>query len=347
MQQYEYLVQFDNGYNEKGIINIPLKGNDPQVVVNEFSKIAEVQDIALTSLIVNTGTQNNTWVGYKDPQDSILVNQLWTDHRYLTVMDIPLIAGRDFPDRLPGEGENIMLVNETLIDQLGFENPHDAIGETLRNFGGEWVIRGVVRDFQYQDAHESMTGVLIKFRPDRARHASIRFESAYPQDLMRKMESTWKVVDNVVHVFDAELFEDQLRDSYSGLTKMANVIGFLAVLAISIACLGLMGMAVYTAETRLREVGIRKVMGATEKGLVYLLSKGFLKLLLISSLIAVAFTFTIINKVMLPSMANKAIPGVTEFGLGVVLLFLLGGIIIGSQTWRASRANPADTLRQE
>jgi len=109
----------------------------------------------------------------------------------------------------------------------------------------------------------------------------------------------------------------------------------------------LMGMAVYTAETRFREIGIRKVMGATEKGLVYLLSKGFMKLLLISSLIAVAFTYAIVNKVVLPNMVNKAIPGVAEFGLGVVLMFVLGGLIIGSQTWRASRANPVETLRNE
>ena len=342
-QQYRYYINFDNGYNAEGIINISLKDNDGVALVTEFSKLPEIKDIALTSVIVNTGTRYNTWTGLT-PDDSLLINQLWTDDRYLSVMEIPLLAGQDFQ---PESSSDVVLVNETLAIKLGFTNPYDAIGVQLRNQGKKYTILGVTSDFQYYRAIEPMGGVMIKFNPGRARYASLRYSSSNPNELLYKLENAWNVVDHEVHLYEANFFTDQLQESYSMLMKTAGIIGLLAILAISIACLGLLGMAVFMVETRIKEIGIRKVLGASEKGLVFLLSKGFIKLLLISSFISIVIMWLLVNQVLLPNMANKAIPGFLEFGSGVVLMLLLGALIIGTQTWQAAKSNPVDTLRNE
>ena len=192
-----------------------------------------------------------------------------------------------------------------------------------------------------------MGGVIIKYDPSRAMYMSLNYNSPNPHLLIDRMEAAWNAVDNGVHPYEASLFSDQLEDSYSMLTDSTKIIGALAGLAISIATLGLLGMAVYTVETRIKEVGIRKVLGASEKRLVFLLSSGFIKLLLISSVVALVLVWLVVDQVILPNLANRAIPGFIQYGGGITLMLVLGFGIIGSQTWFAARSNPASTLKEE
>jgi len=342
-QQYQYFMNFDNGYRSEGIINIPLKGNSGEVMLNEFKKLSEIEKGTLTSLILSTGTRNNTWAGLTT-QDSMLVNQFWTDHHYLDVMEIPLIAGNPFS---PGTGSEKILINETLAKKLGFENPQEAIGSNIHNLGKKWTIHGVTKDYQYSRATEPMRGVIMKYNPSSTRYMSLRYNSQDPHLLIDRMESVWNTVDNGVHPYEASLFSDQLEDSYSMLTDSTKIIGALAGLAISIATLGLLGMAVYTVETRIKEVGIRKVLGASEKKLVFLLSSGFIKLLLISSVVALVLVWLVLDFVVLPNLANRMTPGIIQYGGGIALILVLGSLIIGSQTWIAAKSNPASTLKEE
>ena len=342
-QQYKFFMNFDNGYRSEGIINVPLKGNQGDVMMNEFRRLSEIEDGALSSIILSTGTSNNTWAGLPT-KDSMLVNQFWTDHQFLEVMEIPLVAGKPFT---MGLGSDKVLINETMSKELGFVSPDEAIGMEVSSLGINWIIHGVTKDYQYHRALEPMGSVMIKNDPSKARYLSLRYNTPNPGLLIDRMEAVWNKVDNHVHPYEASLFSDQLDSSYVMFTNTTKIIGMLAALAISIATLGLLGMAVYTVETRIKEVGIRKVLGASEKKLVYLLSGGFIRLLLISSVVAFVLVWLLLHQVLLPNLANSASPGILEYASGIVMMLTLGSIIIGSQTWKAAKSNPATTLSEE
>jgi len=150
-----------------------------------------------------------------------------------------------------------------------------------------------------------------------------------------------------VHPFEAGFYDQQLADAYKQYTIMIKMLGFIAFLAISIACLGLVGMAVYNSESRIKELGVRKVMGASVQNLVYLFSKGFVKLSIVASVIAITIAYFVVEQVIMDRIAYKAPLSVMDFGLSVLILVFLVLLITGSQTLTASKANPVNALRNE
>ena len=150
-----------------------------------------------------------------------------------------------------------------------------------------------------------------------------------------------------IHQYNAELYEDQIKKGFQGLDASMKVAGFIAFLAIVIASLGMLGMVVFTTETRIKEVSIRKVLGASEGKLLYLLGKGFFLLLAIAALIALPVTYLFFEMVMLPMIANRAPIAINEMTLGVLAVLLIALIMIAIQTLKIARTNPASVLKNE
>jgi putative ABC transport system permease protein len=162
---------------------------------------------------------------------------------------------------------------------------------------------------------------------------------------MSKLESQWKKIDPI-HPFKYEFFDQQLQSTHQAIFDVVSILGFIAFLAIVIACLGLLGMAIYTAERKTKEVGIRKILGAEELSIALLLSKGFLKMLLLSILIGAPLSY-FVNNFWLQKFPNRVEFGVGTVLLGTIVLLALGLLTIGSQTLRASKSNPVDALKME
>jgi putative ABC transport system permease protein len=162
---------------------------------------------------------------------------------------------------------------------------------------------------------------------------------------MSSLESRWKKIDPL-HPFKYEFFDEQLQATHQAIFDLVSILGFIAFLAIVIACLGLLGMATYTAERKTKEVGIRKILGAKELSIAVLLSKGFLKMLFVSILIGAPLTY-FVNNLWLQKLPNRVEFGVGTVLFGTVILLVLGLITVGSQTLRASRSNPVDALKVE
>ena len=148
------------------------------------------------------------------------------------------------------------------------------------------------------------------------------------------------------HPFKYEFLDQQLQSTHQGILDVVSILGFIAFLAIVIACLGLLGMATYTAERKTKEVGIRKILGAEDFSIALLLSKGFLRMLFVSVLIGAPFSY-FINNLWLQEFPNRVEFGFGTVFIGTVVLLLLGLITIGSQTIRASKSNPAEVLKIE
>ncbi len=345
-KQFRFAINYDLGFDRQHILNVPLQGNNYQTFINEYSKFPELESISMSSHIVGLGTRNNIWV--KFGADSVLSDRLFASGNFIPNHGLQLIAGRTFPEREPGESEHLIIVNEKLLKQLNIGSPLESLEKIITTSRGtEMKIVGVVKDFHYAKLNQPLEGFYLHYYPDAFRQANLKVRSSDMASTMAAFEKTWEGIDGKVHDFEAEFYDNQIDEAYSSYTKAIKVIGFAAVLAISIASMGLLGMAVYSAETKIKEVGIRKVMGADVSNLVSLLSMGFLKLLAIAAVIAVVVTILIFQQLVLPEMAYKAPLGPMEFLIGVGIMLAIGTLTICSQALRAARVSPSESLRSE
>jgi putative ABC transport system permease protein len=209
------------------------------------------------------------------------------------------------------------------------------------------TIVGVMQDFHYGRVENLIEPVAFMFwTPEDRAIINAKIQSADMLATREKIESAWKKFDRV-HPFQAKFFDEEIEEAYSEFSVQIKIIGFLSILAISIASMGLFGMVVFTTETRLKEISIRKMMGATSGNLIYLLSRGFLLLLSISALIALPITYIFFEKFVLTNLPYHTPVQIAELFVGLLVVLLIAFIMIGSQTMKAARRNPAEVLRSE
>ncbi|MBS0028294.1 ABC transporter permease [Chitinophaga sp. 2R12] len=348
--QYKNILAFDLGFNTTNILNIDMKDNKPDAMLKELSEMPEVT--ALSRSLITTGV-GNAWGGnmkYKDSRDSVLVMTNHVDENYLPLHDYKLLAGGNFIAR-PATAEAVgeVIVNQQVLKRfnIGANNPGKAIGEQVTLNGRNLTIVGVMQDFHYGKVENLMGPVAFTFwTPDDRAIISVKIRSTDMPATMARIGSIWKKIDRV-HPFSAEFYDEEIEDAYSEFSTMIKIIGFLSFLAISIASMGLFGMVVFTTETRLKEIGIRKVMGASIGNLIYLLSRGFLFLLSVSALIALPVTYIFFQTVVLPNFPYHTPVQITELFVGLLGVLLIAFIMIGSQTWKAARSNPVAVLKNE
>lgn len=174
----------------------------------------------------------------------------------------------------------------------------------------------------------------------------VRLDTGDPIGTMAKIQEVWKRFDPV-HPFKAQFYDDAIEEAYNELSAMIKVIGFLSIIAISIASLGLLGMVVFTTETRIREMSIRKVLGATSGNLVLLLSRGFVVMLVVSALVALPVTYLFFENVVLTNFPFHNPIGVIELFGGFLAILAIAFMMIGSLSLRTANANPAEVLKSE
>jgi len=356
--QYRNILAFDLGFNTENILNINMQGNNPDALLKELSEMREVTALSRSMIITGVG---NAWGGimkYKDSRDSALVLTNHVDENYLPLHGHKLVAGRNFIARpTTAEAASEVIVNEQVLKRfnIGTNDPEKAIGEEITFGGGgggypikrKMTIVGVMQDFHYGKVENLIEPVAFMFwTPENRAIINAKIQSTDMLATVGKIESTWKKIDRV-HPFKAEFYDETIKDAYSEFSTMIKIIGFLSFLAISIASMGLFGMVVFTTETRLKEISIRKVMGASSGNLVFLLSRGFLVLLSISALIALPVTYLFFENVVLTNFPYHTPVQVAELFVGLLAVLLIAFIMIGSQTMKAARNNPAEVLKSE
>jgi len=209
------------------------------------------------------------------------------------------------------------------------------------------VIVGVVENFEYGKAN-NQTGkeVVFRYANKDANFLNVKVQSQDLPATYAKMEAIWKQLDPA-HPFDAKFYSQQIQDGFKGLEASVKIGGFLSLLVICISSIGLLGMVVYTTELRIKEVSIRKVMGSSEVGLLALLSRSFVNLLTVSAVIAIPATYLFFDKILLPQIPNSLPLELPEMVLGSFAVLMVALLMIGSQTLKVARTNPADVLNRE
>lgn len=350
VKQYRYLLSYDLGFNTENILNIGLEGNKPDIVAKELQEMPEVKAISRSLMVTSVGSYYGAKMKYKDPLDSMIIFYNNVDEAYFPLHGHKFIAGRNFQPRFADAKENEVIINEKTMKRfmIGDNDPQKALGEVIKIDGEPLTVIGVLKDFSYGKADSENPPVIFRYHPpgETDGYLNVQINSTDLPSTMSKIESVWKKVDKI-HPLDATFYDEQIKRSYNEISAMVKLIGFLSFLAISIASLGLLGMVVFTAETRLREMSIRKVLGASEGNLIYLLSRGFLVMLLIAAVIALPATYVLFDQVVLSSMANRAPIGVLELIVSLGMVFGIAMLLIGSQTLKVARSNPATVLKSE
>tara|TARA_R110000737_G_scaffold352425_1_gene398371 strand:- start:1877 stop:4510 length:2634 start_codon:yes stop_codon:yes gene_type:complete len=343
-KQFHYSVNFDLGYDTKNVLNIDLQQNNPEVVIEKLKQIKEVEDVAQSFSVLSTGYYWYTRARYLT--DSAYFNFNSIDENYIPLLDHKLLAGNNFHHMAADVKSAGVIVNEKFIERLGIGSPEEAIGKIVYFNGVKESVLGVVEDFHYGMLDSPVEPFVFRYTPQNYKVVHVKLRDGALLAAMDEISRTWDELDPS-HPLKAEFYDQHIEAAYQEYLTMVKVVGFLAFISLSIASLGLLGMVVFTTESRLKEISIRKVLGATEGSLFYLLSRGFVVLLILASLLAVPATTWVFEHVVLSETIYKAPVGPLELLSGVFLVLLIALLAIATQTIKAARTNPVKILRSE
>jgi ABC-type antimicrobial peptide transport system permease subunit len=230
---------------------------------------------------------------------------------------------------------------------IGIADPVEALGKIILIENKRLTIVGIVKDFHYETVEDKILPMVFRYftNPDYG-YVNVKIFTSDWYGAMQNIEAAWKKIDKV-HPIDAAFYDDQIKQAYSQFSMMIKVIGFLSFLAVCIASMGLFGMVVFSTETRLREISIRKVFGAGEWKLVLLLSRGFILLLALAAIIALPATYLFFDKVILSNFAYHNPIELPDMLSGLLAVMIIAVLMLASQTVKVARSNPAEVLKNE
>ena len=266
------------------------------------------------------------------------------DPNFVKNMRLTVLAGNTF-----SHADNIRK-KEVIVTDLGrkvlhFQTPDDAIGKTvLVNDTTEVLIVGVLKDFFYRGLETPYGPMLLRNRPTEFKYLHVKTATAGDESVLASVRGIWKKTYPTKEFEASWLYEDiHNRKSAWGTVSM---LGFLAIITITLACMGLLGMVVYNTETRKKEIGIRKVMGASVATIIGLLSKNFLKLVMLAGVIALPISYAL-SYFFLNMFANRISIGFGILSISFIGMLVISLLTIGSQIYKVAIANPVNALRSE
>jgi ABC-type antimicrobial peptide transport system permease subunit len=347
-QQIQHIKNRDLGYNKNDLIYTSLQANlksNFNVVKNDLIATGAVKDAALSSsTILNLGSNTGdfSWQG-KDPSKQILITVESASPEYISTMGLKLKEGRNFYPDIKSDSANV-IINETLAKIIKNKN---IIGSLITREGNKnYTVVGVVNNFVYNDMYAEGAPLILFSDTSNVNVLSIRVKASVPtKDALSKIENVIKK-DNPGYPFEYKFVDDSFAKQFSTETLIGKLAMVFSILAIFISCLGLFGLAAYTAERRTKELGIRKVLGASAKGLAGLLSKDFLKLVALSCIIAFPLAWWMMHSWLQPFAYRIKIDWTIFLAAGL-LAIAIALLTVSFQAVKAAIANPVDSLRSE
>ncbi|MDR3714263.1 MAG: ABC transporter permease [Puia sp.] len=345
-RQSTHFLKFKFEFASKNIVNVDLQTNDYKTVARELASVPGVDRISACDYVPVTGRSEGSSIkkaGSKDEYTKIQI--LKTDENFVSNLQLQLSAGRNLP--AGPTASHYVLVNDSAAKALGFKDPAQIVGQSLVFSYDSTILEvvGVVQNFHMNLDHDQIDPLLLQNRPAAFKFLNVRIASGDLRTTLARLDRKWKTIDPV-HSFKYQFFDDQLAATSQGFFDIVSILGFMAFIAVTIACLGMLGMATYTTERRSKEVGIRKALGAANTGIVLLLSKDFIRVIVIATLIAAPLSY-MLNNLWLQKFPNRVTFGWGTILAGASILVVLGLITIGSQTLKAARRNPVTALRTE
>lgn len=352
--QLSFIRSKNLGYNKDHVIIIRdawLLKDRLEAFKTEVLRNTAVKQGTISSFLPAGSSDNNNSIYFKGmnpDNESQVVNDWRVDHDYISTLGMEIAQGRDFSRDFPSDSSAIV-VNEAFVKQFSLEEP---IGEAISGYGGSndnpvivpYKIIGVVKDFHYASLRENIQPMLLKLGSSRG-NISFKISGENVDQTIATLMQTWDEF-GPGQPFSYHFVDQQFENAHKTEIRIGSIFIVFASLAVFIACLGLFGLAAFTAEQRNKEIGVRKVLGASVSSIMSLLSWEFVKLVGISFAIAAPTAYYIMSR-WLDNFAFRTNLSVTTVAVAGVLSLAVAWLTMSYQTWRAARANPVNSLRSE
>jgi putative ABC transport system permease protein len=346
--QLRYMRSKDLGFSKEQTLVLDTHGdNHREALKNEISRLPGVVSIAMSSSVPGGGAMNaySTLQNFKGEMQISSPDLYFVDFGFIGLYKMQIIAGRAFSQQFGTDTTQAMILNETATRMLGYPMPKDAVGRDFSQWGRRGKIVGVVKDFHYQSLRSPIRPLSMRIEPGGADQISVKIQDANVPAVVAAIESKWKTIipyRPFSYVFVDEFFDRQYRSEDNFGKLFLNF----AILAIFISCLGLLGLASYSTLQRTKEIGVRKVLGASVTGIVNLLSREFMLLVGIAFLIATPLTWYFMNR-WLKDFTYRVELNWWMFALAGVLAMLIALLTISFQAIKAALTNPIKSLHTE
>ena len=339
--QFNLLTKTDLGYDDNNLVIVNknnLTNADVAVFKNELLGNPDIVGVSAKNAGVwGTGTKN--FIG-----STIYFAGETVDENYLPLLKIPLIAGRNFSEAFPADATQSVIVNESFVKKANWKNP---IGETIQMLGSSnqtYHVIGVVKDYHFASLTKKITPQLFTMNGSYGTYY-IKIKPNTATASLRSIQKTYQQL-YPLSPYSYTFKNDENRMQYADVEKWKQVILFGAILTIFISCIGLFGLSVLSAEKRTKEIGIRKVLGASVKSIVTSLSTDFIKLVVLALVIASPLAYMAANT-WLQNFPYRIEISWWLFGLSSILVMMIALITISFQSIKAAIANPVESLRSE
>jgi putative ABC transport system permease protein len=340
--QFKFLMNYDLGYNDKNVVSINSFDLDKQKLALFKTELSK--DPAIKSITADQGGRWGTMAHVNNGQ-KLEFDMKHIDEDYLPLFEVPVMTGRSFSKQMVSDSGNSILVNESFVKAAGWKKP---IGETVDFFYNKkkYTVVGVVKDYHFLSLTEKTPAMLYSMNPQLPyRNIFIKINNTSKADALNHIEREFKKVFPFIP-YQYTFKDAQNAEQYDKEAKWKQIVTFGALLTILISCIGLFGLATLSAERRKKEIGIRKVLGASVEGIVRKLSTDFLILVLLSAIIAVPAAIWAMHK-WLENYPYRISMNVWIFLFAAAFVAIVALATVSYQAIKAAIANPVNSLRSE
>jgi putative ABC transport system permease protein len=356
-KQIKYLHNADLGFDKEQVLAFPVQGDfgtKLEPFINELKQSPNIlsatsgyglpgEQFAGDGVVIPTKSE-------KEVGTSLFVG----DFDYVKTLGLKIIAGRDFSKDMATDAEEGFIINETAVREFGFGTPRNALNQRIE--WNKWVpdsvrpikkgrVIGVIKDFHYKSLHEKVAPAVLQIYPPVLSKVALKVRQADLKNTIAHIEKVWTKF-SPGYPLDYKFLDDNFGEMYKTEDKLSSLLWIFTVMAIVVGCMGLFGLAAFSAEQRTKEIGIRKVLGASVISIVTMLSKNFLKPVLIASVIAFPIAWWMMNK-WLEDFPYRVNISWWIFGIAAIAALVIALITVSFQTIKAAVTNPVNSLRSE
>jgi putative ABC transport system permease protein len=351
--QLNFLNSSDLGFEKDGVVTLPIY---PELVesydafYNELTKSSAIQNASRSSR-VPTGrlldSQGAASIMINDSltNTGVTLKMVGVDYEFFDTYGIELAAGRSFSKAIPTDDTLAFIINETAAREMGWKTNEEGINQDFQYGGVNGKLIGIVKDFHFESLHQDYVPMSFFINSNFYNNLSVRFAGTNKQEALQHLEKTWRSF-LPIRPFDFQFTSDRYSRLYDAEQKQGQLFSLFSGLAIFIACLGLFGLATFNTLQRVKEIGIRKVLGATVPSILMLLSREIVILILFANLIAWPAAWYLMD-LWLDSFAFHIGMNPLVYLAAALAAILLALLTVSTQTFRAAMTNPSNTLRYE
>ncbi|HEY0740775.1 MAG TPA: ABC transporter permease [Chryseosolibacter sp.] len=355
-KQLAFMQEKDLGFDSGNKIVLPLRSDGVRAnfsaAKNEITKIASVKNVTASNYIPGSHVWHDfsLYPAGSSMEKAVMIKNVRVEPNFMDLMKLKIVAGRGFSENREADAQNKIIINETAAKRLGFE-PQEIAGQTIYNDRStgraEFEVIGVMEDYHHISVKDEIFPMLYFVQADLNAHhfMIVEADGKNVSSTLAAIEETWKTLNSETP-FEYTFLDETVKKQYEDDQRVANVITSFTIIAMIISCLGLYGLSTFMAERRFKEIGVRKVMGASVSQIVQMMSGEFVKLVVIAFIIAIPLSYYAITT-WLENFAYKAPVTMSIFTISGVSALLIALMTISFESLQAASRNPVNALRNE